>query len=165
LQSGIRVLEYCVGRHPSPWRPSLRVFLGSSFFVPDIQYKQMQMTQITSPTARSPQTAMSPKSTSSKTRLDTLLSMPKRLLSHKHTNTTATANVNAKTTSRERIKRAELRIQVITQPRMRPALREMPRSATRVLTILYEALTQAKNCEVGASSPSSLASSCVEGER
>lgn len=98
--------------------------------------RSMQMTAITSPTAIRSPLMTSPK-TNHPTKLESLLSMPKRFLSAKPV-----------PTSKERRKRTELRIKVVTQPVLEPALRELPRSATRLLTILYEALTQAKNCEV-----------------
>lgn len=77
------------------------------------------------------------------TKLDSLLAiMPKRLLP---------TQPHQPKTRRERQKRADLRIKVVTQPVMEPLRRELPRSATRLLTLLYEALTQAKNCEVSGS--------------
>lgn len=102
-----------------------------------------QMTTITSSLATLSPLQISPSPTRS-IKLDSLLAiMPKRLLS---------AKPDPSKTSKERQKRAELRIKVVTQPVMEPIPRELPRSATRLLTLLYEALTQAKNCEVSGSS-------------
>jgi hypothetical protein len=67
---------------------------------------------------------------------NSILSSPKRLFSSKQSN------------SKEAEKRKHLKIEVVTQPVMKPATRPLPRSATQLLTLLYEALTQAKNCEV-----------------
>lgn len=73
--------------------------------------------------------------TGSTSRLESLLDTPRRLFASRST--------------REHQKRKQLKIQIITQPVLQPALRDLPRSPTRLLTLLYEALTQARNCEVG----------------
>lgn len=69
-------------------------------------------------------------------RLDSLLDTPRRLFA-------------SRITGQERQKRKQLKIQVVTQPVLQPPLRDLPQSPTRLLTLLYEALTQARNCEVG----------------
>lgn len=73
------------------------------------------------------------------TRLDTILATPRRLFS-------------LKGTGQEHLRRRQLKIKVVTLPALQPPLRDLPHSPTRLLTLLYEALTQARNCEVSTAS-------------